>query len=264
MSIVAITGGTGHLGQEIVRLLMQDGHEVRVLARSPGPKHGVTWVRGDLATGEGVEKTVAGADVVIHAATHSPAARRGYLLPIDLVRTPRDVDVEGTQRVLAAAEASGVGHFMHVSIVGLDKVHLPYAAAKRAAEELVRSSTLPWSIVAATSFYWLWDRMFTKQLRLPVWVMPSLSVEPVDSDDFATYVVECLNEGPGGDRADFSGPERLTLDQLGRDYLDCRGIRRRLFRVPVPARLAEVAGGLPTGEVRRGTTTWAQWLGGRY
>lgn len=260
MGIVLVTGGTGHLGGRVVELLVAAGQEVRVLARSPGSDPRIAWVRGDLATGEGIAEAFRGVDSVVHAATWSPAARRGYLLPSDLVRTPRDVDVDGTRRLLEAAHRSHVHHFLHVSIVGLQRVRLPYARAKLAAEELVRASPLPWSIVPATSFHWLWDRMFTKQLRLPVWALPSLLVQPVDSDDFAEYVVECLASGSGGDREDFAGPETLTLDTLGHQFLNARGERRTVARIPVPERLRQVAGGLAGPTARHGTTTWSEWL----
>src|SRR3990170_5944923 len=101
MSAVLVTGGTGHLGKSVVSLLVSGGHEVRVLARSPGSDSRIAWVRGDLATGEGIAEAVDNVDAVVHAATWSPAARRGYLLPGDPVRTPPDVDVNGTRRLLA-------------------------------------------------------------------------------------------------------------------------------------------------------------------
>ena len=184
----------------------------------------------------------------------------GYLVPADFVKTPPDVDLDCTRRLLAEADLAHVGHFLHVSIVGLPQVRLPYARVKLAAEKLVRASHVPWSIVPATGFHWLWHRMFTKQLRLPVWTLPSLLVQPVDSDDFAGYVVECLTSGPGGDREDFAGPETLTLDELGRQFLSARADRRRLVRIPIPERLTEAAGGLAASNARRGTTTWSQWL----
>jgi uncharacterized protein YbjT (DUF2867 family) len=123
---------------------------------------------------------------------------------------------------------------------------------------------VPWSIVPGTGFYWLWDRMFTKQLRLPVWPLPSLALQPVDSDDFAAYVVECLEDGPRGDREDFAGPERLSLDELARQYLAARGARRPVVRIPVPAALEQVAGGLPSLGARFGVRTWSAWLAKRY
>lgn len=260
MSTVLVTGGTGHLGSRVVDLLLAEEHDVRVLARSPGADPRVGWIRGDLATGAGVADAVAGADAVVHAATWSPAARRGYLLPVDLVRTPPDVDVDGTRRLLDEAAQAGVGHFLHVSIVGLEGVRMPYARVKLAAEALVRASRVPWSIVPATAFHWLWHRMLTRQLRLPVWTLPRLLLQPVDSDDFAGYVVECLADGPGGNRPEFGGPETLTLPDLARQFLDAYGERRPLVAIPVPARFAQAAGRLPGPEARHGTTTWAEWL----
>jgi uncharacterized protein YbjT (DUF2867 family) len=260
MGTFLVTGGTGHLGRRVVSLLIGGRHEVRVLARSPGSDPGITWVQGDLATGAGVAESVTDVDGVVHAATWSPAARRGYLVPGDLVRTPSDVDIDGTRRLLAEADRAGVAHFLHVSIVGLQRVHLPYARVKLAAEELVRASGMPWSIVPGTSFHWLWHRMFTKQLRIPVWPLPSLVVQPVDSDDFADYVVECLTEGPRGDRTDFSGPETLTLVDLARQFLEARGERRAVVPIPLPRGLKQVAGGLAASNARRGTTTWSEWL----
>jgi uncharacterized protein YbjT (DUF2867 family) len=233
---------------------------VRVLARSPGEDQDIEWVQGDLATGQGIGDAVAGAEVIVHAATFSPAARRGYMLPVDFVKTSSDVDVEGTRRLLAEAERAGVEHFLYVSIVGLERVRLPYARVKLAAEALVRASSVPWSIVRATGFYWLLDRMLAKQMRLPVWPLPSLLMQPVDSDEFAEYVVECLAGGPGGDREDFAGPETLPLDELARQYLTARGARRPVARIPLPAKFAQAAGGLASSEACRGKTTWSEWL----
>ena len=34
---ILVTGGTGHLGRDIVSLLKDQGHQVRVLARTAGP-----------------------------------------------------------------------------------------------------------------------------------------------------------------------------------------------------------------------------------
>lgn len=52
---VLVTGGTGTLGSHVVPLLRADGLTLRVLSRSPRTDtEGITYVRGDLVTGEGV------------------------------------------------------------------------------------------------------------------------------------------------------------------------------------------------------------------
>jgi hypothetical protein len=68
---------------------------VRVLARTVGRDPAVEWVRGDLGTGKGIAEAVAGAQVIVHATTFSPVARRGFLLPSDFFRSPSGVDGEG-------------------------------------------------------------------------------------------------------------------------------------------------------------------------
>lgn len=260
---ILVTGGTGHLGRPVVAGLIADGHRVRVLARTPGHGGTIDWAPGDLGTGEGVRAAVAGMDVIVHAATNSPAARRGGIRPLDLVRSPTDVDVEGTRALLDAARSEGVGHFLHVSIVGLEHTRrLPYSRVKLEAEELVRRSGVPWTIVRATPFYWLFERMLARMTEHRVVLLPGrVRTQPVDEDDFAAYVVRCVEEGPSGERMDFVGPETLTVHALAEQYMAARGLERRLWNAPLPRRAAEAFEASNTSsDAVHGTTTWAEWL----
>ncbi len=256
-----VTGGSGHLGQDVVRLLKARGERVRVLARIPGPEPDVDWVQGDLSTGAGVCEAVAGAHTVVHAATLSPAAQRGYLRPGDFVRSPPEVDVDGTRRLLDAATRAGVEHFLHVSIVGVQQSRFPYSRLKAAAENLVRDSALPWSIVPATGFYWLLARMLDTMARRRIWPLPSnLEMQPCDSADFAEYVVECVAARPRGDRQGFGGPQTLTLAELARQYQNAHRIRRRIVALPLPGFALRAAGPQTCPDGRHGKTTWGEWL----
>ncbi|TIT41466.1 MAG: NAD-dependent epimerase/dehydratase family protein, partial [Mesorhizobium sp.] len=82
MAKILVTGGTGHLGHDLVPALTASGHTVRLLAREARLDRAVEWALGDLATGEGIDEALGGVDTVIHAATLSPIARRG-MRPID-------------------------------------------------------------------------------------------------------------------------------------------------------------------------------------
>ncbi|MBB5158104.1 SDR family oxidoreductase [Saccharopolyspora phatthalungensis] len=261
MDTVAITGGTGHLGRELVRLL-KPTHRVRILARRPGTDPGLEWVRGDLTTGEGVAETVADAHTVVHAATYSPTAQRGFMHPVDFWRSPPDVDVDGTSRLLEAAAAARVRHFLYVSIVGVDRPAMPYLRLKHTAEELVSVADVPWSIARATQFHWLLDRMFNRATRLPVLPLPgALPTQPVDTRDFAEYLVECIGNGAGHRREDFGGPEVLTLRDALRTWQRVRGRDRPVLNVPAPKRLRRIVTDMTCPGARRGKTTWAEWLG---
>jgi uncharacterized protein YbjT (DUF2867 family) len=264
MDTVLVTGGTGHLGRDLVTQLQQRNHRVRVLARTPGRDPAVEWVRGDLATGEGIAAAVAGAHTIVHAATLSPAAQRGRFRPGDFFRSPPEVDVQGTRRLLAEATQAGASHVLYVSVVGVQASRVPYSRVKAAAEDLVRQAELPWSIVPATVFHWLLGRFLDNLAGRRVWPLPAnLPMQPVDSADFAASVAECVAAGPGGEREGFGGPEVLTPVQLAQQYQQARGIHRRILRLRLPAAAVRAAGPQTCPDGRHGKTTWAQWLAHR-
>ena len=261
---VLVTGGSGHLGRTIVAGLRERQDDVRVLARRPGDEDSVEWFRGDLSTGAGVEDAVVGVDALIHAATNSPAAQRGGFTIVDFVHSPKDVDVDGTKTLLAAAEHEDVRHFVHVSIVGLEHMAPinPYARVKLAAEGVVRESNLLWSIVRATGFYWLLDRMLAKMARRrALWLPADVRMQAVDSDEFAAFALEVLDRGRGGEQPDFVGPETLTMQELAEQYLAERKLERRIRSAPIPRRFKRAldAGNTSMTGIR-GERTWQQWL----
>jgi uncharacterized protein YbjT (DUF2867 family) len=260
MDTVLVTGGTGHLGRDVVAML-KSRYRVRVLARTPGSDPDVEWIKGDLATGAGTQESVSGVQTVVHAATLSPAARRGYLLPTDFWRSPPEVDVDGTRRLLEESRKAGIAHFAHVSIVGADRPRVPYMQVKHTAEKLVRDSGVPWSVLRATQFHWLTDRMLGKASRMPLLALPgALVTQPVDSRDFAAYVAGRVQGGPGGDCEEFGGPEVLELRDLVRQWQQARSRAFRVLDVPAPARLRQAARDLTTPNGRLGRTTWSDWL----
>jgi uncharacterized protein YbjT (DUF2867 family) len=262
MDTVLVTGGTGHLGRNIVTQLQQRNYRVRILARTPGQDPAIEWSQGDLATGQGIAEAAAGAHTIVHAATLSPAAQRGRFRLGDFFRSPPDVDVQGTRRLLAEATQAGAAHFLYVSIVGVQASRIPYSRVKAAAEDLVRRAELPWSIVPATGFYWLLGRFLDNLAGRRIWPLPTnLPMQPVDSADFAAYVAECVAAGPGGEREGFSGPEILTPVQLAQQYQHARGVHRRILRLRLPAAAIRAAGPQTCPDCRHGETTWAQWLG---
>ena len=171
------------------------------------------------------------------------------------------MDIGGTRQLLGAAGQAGVAHFLYVLIVGVRHARVPCSRLKAAAEDLVRQSGVPHSIVPATQFYWLLDRMLGRMARLPVWPLPTrLPMQPADEGDFAAYVVECVADGPGGDRQPFGGPDIMSFGEFAEQYQAARRLKRRIVPLPLPHAAARAAGALTCPEGRRGATTWAEWL----
>src|SRR5437763_5165462 len=66
---VLVTGGTGTLGRLVVSRLRNEGQTVRVLSRHTRPaEEAIEYVAADLSTGEGTERGVEGADIIVHCA----------------------------------------------------------------------------------------------------------------------------------------------------------------------------------------------------
>lgn len=168
---VLVTGGTGTLGRAVVAELRAREQAVRVLSRRPpgsGPAglEGVDWVTGDLRCGAGLDRAVRDAAIIVHCATD--------------VRRPRR-DVEGTHNLLAAACAAGAPHLVYVSIVGEDRVPLPYYRTKLEVEQLVEASRLPWTVLRATQFHDLVASALRVLTRPPVVLLPTgTACQPVD------------------------------------------------------------------------------------
>ncbi|HLU25761.1 MAG TPA: NAD-dependent epimerase/dehydratase family protein [Longimicrobiales bacterium] len=135
---VFLTGGTGFLGSHVAERLLAHGHEVRALARRGADTSflrqlGVELVTGDLRDPPGrLAELMAGCDALVHAA--ALLFRRG--MGESAYRT---VNVEGTERVLRAAAASGASRVVHVSSVAV------YGAVGRVpiTEDLWQTGTIP-------------------------------------------------------------------------------------------------------------------------
>lgn len=148
---LAITGGTGFVGNRLLRLAVEQGHEVMALTRrSQNERRGVTWVQGALDNRLALQRLVEHADAVIHVA--------GVISAPDAAGFDKG-NVTGTLGLLAAATASGVHRFVHVSSLAAREPKLSlYGASKARSEELVQRSGLDWAIVRPPAVYGAGDR----------------------------------------------------------------------------------------------------------
>jgi uncharacterized protein YbjT (DUF2867 family) len=219
---VVVTGGTGVLGRPVVAELVRRGAAVRVLSRRPVSVSDAEVARGDLVTGEGLADAVRGADVIVHCASDP---RRWH------------DDVAATDRLLTEARVAGRPHVVFVSIVGVDRIPLPYYQAKLAAEALVRDSGLPWTLLRATQFHELVLWALAALAKAPLLALPrGVAVQPVDAGEVAGRLAELAMGEPAGRVPDSGGPEVLSAADAAHAFLRAAGLRRPLVRVPLPGR----------------------------
>jgi uncharacterized protein YbjT (DUF2867 family) len=220
---VLITGATGTLGRDVLPAAVAAGHQVRAVSRHEHPGDGVQWHRCDLLTGAGIDEAVDGVDVILHCATQPTGGK----------------DVASTQNLLDAANRAGVGHLVYVSIVGVDRIPVPYYKTKLQVERVLAASGLGHTVLRATQFHDLLARIFAAQRLLPaLFAARNVRFQPIDTADVASRLVELAGEEPAERAPDIGGPEVRDHADLARAYLSWRGSRRPVVAVPLPGKIA--------------------------
>jgi len=226
MTRVLVTGGTGNLGQHVVRQLAAAGHEVRVASRRSAPAGAALdhqWATVDYRSRAGLDDALAGVDVVVHCASGRPKG-----------------EAESMAALLSSGKRAGLGHLLYISIVGVDRLPLSYYRSKFTAEKSLITSGIPWTILRATQFHDLALSMVKALCKLPIGVMPKgLRCQPVAVEEVATRLVELSIAPPSGRAPELGGPEIKTLAELARMYLTSIGKKKPLISVPIPGKLVK-------------------------
>lgn len=248
---VAVVGGTGVLGKPLVAELAAGGDEVLALSRNPERSlpAGASHRSVDLTTGEGLDEALAGVEVVVDASNSSP-------------RKAAPVLVEGTKRLLRAGADAGIRHHICISIVGCDRVPMPYYEVKVEQEEAIAAGEVPWSLLRATQFHTLVAWFFSQAARWRVLPTGKARLQPIDPAVVAQRLADAAHADPAGRLPDVAGPEIQTLAELAGTWRAANGGRLLPLRIPTVGKI-----GRPIGEgalcdpgVAAGGPTFERWL----
>jgi nucleoside-diphosphate-sugar epimerase len=191
---IAVTGGTGFVGQGVVDLAGRRGLSIKALARrEQAPCDGVEWIRGDLADRAALARLGEGAEAVLHVAgvVNAPDPMGFHL-----------GNVAGTEALVEAAELAGVPRFVFVSSLAAREPGLSaYGRSKRHAEEVVQTSMLDWTIVRPPAIYGPRDREMFELFRAARWgvvPMPPAGgrASVIHVEDLARLLVALLPADP--------------------------------------------------------------------
>lgn len=245
MTRILVTGSTGQLGRPTTARLKQSGHDIRALSRTPGEGR----LAADLLTGAGVAAALDGVDTVVHLAT-----------------TNGSTDKRMIANLLSAAAQAGVGNFVLVSIVGVDRIPLGFYRDRLAIETAVIESGLPFTIQRATQFHSFVDGFLTAQKWLPLLVVPSIRVQPIAVDDVAERLTSLAIGAPQGRVADIGGPQVSAVGDLAAAWQRAIGSRRRSLPLRLPGKTfaALTAGEGLAPEHAEGRGTFEQYLTEKY
>ena len=242
---LVVTGGSGFLGEFVLREAVRRGYEVAALARSPAAARtvhalGARPVSGDLAArgpaaAAALAQAFAAGDILVNLAS---------------------LGFGDAPAIVAAAERAQVRGAVFVSTTAVTTT-LP-AATKRvrlAAERRIADSGLAWTILRPTMIYGApGDRNLCRLLPLlrRVRVLPVPAgghlQQPVHVADVAHAVLAAAElighdlAAPGGVTYDLAGPAPMTFDELLRTAGQAVGSRTRFIPVPLPPVLAAARG----------------------
>lgn len=230
---LAVTGGTGFVGQHLLRLASEAGYHVRALTRGrTAPLDGIDWVEGSLDRPETLRALCEGADAVIHIAGLIKGSKTDFSA----------VNTGGTAAIVAAAEASGAKRFIHISTLAAREPGLSnYGGSKAAAEEIVRASSLDWTIIRPPAVYGPGDRetleLFKMAKRGFVALPPKGRFSLIHVEDLCRLMLACVeDEGSYGkifepdDEREEGWDYRHFARTLGRLF----GKRAATLHVPKP------------------------------
>jgi uncharacterized protein YbjT (DUF2867 family) len=242
---VVVIGGTGLIGSKLVKKLRE--HRQEVVAASPSS--GVNSV-----TGEGLADALKGASVVVDV-TNSPSWEDAAVLKFFETSTRNLLDHDA---------AAGVGHHIALSVVGTERlVESAFFRAKLAQENLIKGSSIPYSIIRATQFFEFVKSIADLSTEGNKVRLPPVLFRPMAADDVASAIGRIVMSSPVNGTVEIGGPQQFRLDELVRRDLAARKDPRevisdpnsRYYGIQVSERTL-----VPRDDARLGETRFEDWL----
>ena len=230
-----VTGATGYIGARLVPLLIERGHQVRAMARTPAKLTDAPWreraevVRGDLTKPESLTAAFEGIDVVYYL-VHSMGTSKDFVAE----------EAVSARNVVIAAKQAGVRRVVYLSGLHPDGVALSRHLASRALvgdiliDSGIETVVLQAGIVigsGSASFEMvrhLTDRL--PAMTTPKWVHNT--IQPISISDVLHYLAEAASvDVPASRTWDIGGPDVMEYGEAMQGYAQVAGLRRRLIIV---------------------------------
>jgi uncharacterized protein YbjT (DUF2867 family) len=241
---IAVIGGSGLIGTKVVNQLRRKGHQV--IAASPAT--GINTI-----TGEGLAEAMKDTDIVIDLA-NSPSFEDKAVM--EFFQT-------AGRNLLAAEINAGVKHHVALSIVGVDIMqNIGYMRAKKAQEDLIKKSGVPYTIIRSTQFLEFLKGIADQATNGNEVHLSDVKFQPIAADDVASFVTKYALGSPVNGKIEIAGPERFEMYEIVARYLQHSNDPRKVVSNGRP----EYFGGeiahtalVPAGQVELGAINFEKW-----
>lgn len=239
--MILVTGGTGFVGQVLIRQLAASGKPVRTLIRpskrSPNLPRSVPVEVAvcSLKDARGLQAAMKGVDTVYHLVGVEERGNRADLLA---------VDIQGTQAVANAAAEAGVSRIFYLSHLGADRASAyPVLKAKAIAEAHIRQCGVDYTIIRSAVAFGPNDH-FTTGLAVLLLGIPGMFLIPGDGtvrlqpiwvEDLVTCMVWALDL-PDTRNQIFAvgGPEAMSFRHICEEIMSAAGLNKLLVPLGPP------------------------------
>jgi uncharacterized protein YbjT (DUF2867 family) len=230
-----VTGATGYVGTRLVPRLLDEGHQVRALARNPAKLADVPWreraevARGDLGDVDSLITAFDGIDVVYYL-VHSMGSSKDFGAE----------EASAVRNVVTAARRSGVRRVVYLSGLHPENRKLsPHLESRKAVGEALIDSGIETVVLQAgvvigsgsASFEMI--RHLTD--RLPVMTTPKWvhnKIQPISVNDVLHYLVAAATSPVQSSQTwDIGGPDVLEYGDMMRIYAELAGLSKRYLLV---------------------------------
>ncbi|MDZ4236201.1 MAG: NAD(P)H-binding protein [Dietzia sp.] len=231
-----VTGATGYIGGRLVPALLERGHHVRAMARTPAKLNDAPWrdqaevVRGDLTQPDSLTAAFEGTDVIYYL-VHSMGTSKDFVAE----------EKRAAENVATAAKAAGVKRVVYLSGLHPEGELSPHLSSRAAVGDILIASGIETVVlqagivVGAGSASFEMIRHLTD--RLPVMTTPKWvhnKIQPISIDDILFYLVEAASAPVPESRTwDVGGPDVLEYGDAMQVYADVAGLSKRLI-VAIP------------------------------
>lgn len=228
---VFVAGATGSVGRHVLDLLVERGYSVRALIRSDSAAlpTGVTGHMGDLRQ-ELPADALRSVDCVVSCAGApiTPGEKRD-------AHSYDEIDWEGNNRLLEAAETAGVERFVYISLANPSLfMNTEYARAHEKMTGALRQSRLLESIIRPTAFFSSFNHLVERAKKngsVAILGDGSARTNPIADEDVAAAAVDALRDQPREEL--IGGPEILTRERIAEMACEAAGVEPRIRHVPL-------------------------------